>query len=142
MRGGELGFEVGEDIEIGREGCAVIHFLFVASVPAEGFALDDLEAGEIDISFFPDGAVVRWKILADDTDEANGSMETSGESCERSGTAKEVGAIFFGGLHSVDADRSDDENAHVRRDSLKGESVPSRERISRAAFAGSGARRR
>jgi hypothetical protein len=45
-------------------------------------------------------------------------------------------------LHTVDADRSDDENAHERRDSLKGEPVPSRERTSRAAAVGSGARRR
>ena len=142
VRGGELGFEIGEDIEIGGEGCAVIHVLFVAAVPAEGFALDDLEAGQIDISFFPDGAVVGGKIVADDTDEADGGVEASGESCERGGAAKEIGAIFFGGLHTVDADRSDDENAHGRRDSLKGEAVPSRERISRAAAVGSEARRR
>jgi hypothetical protein len=45
-------------------------------------------------------------------------------------------------LHTVDADRSDDENAHGRRDSLKGEAVPSREKILRAAAVGSEARRR
>ena len=44
MCGGELGFEIGKDVEIGRDRVPIVHVLFVATVPPKGFSLCDLKA--------------------------------------------------------------------------------------------------
>jgi len=142
MCGGELGFEIGKDVEISRDRVPIVHVLFVATVPAKGFPLRDLKARKIDFAFFPDSPVVGGKIITDNPDQACGGVKASREACVRGRSSQKIQTIFLGGLNSVDANRADDKNAHDPVASFKWDEVPSRERISQAAFAGSEARRR
>jgi hypothetical protein len=81
-------------------------------MPAEGFALGDLKSGKIDFSFFPYRSVVGGEVIADDADQADRGMETGGKTRKRGGASQKIGAVFLNGFNPVDADRSDNENAH------------------------------
>ena len=142
MCGGELGFEISKNVQISRDRVPIVHVLFVATVPAKGFSLCDLKARKIDFSFFPDGPVVGGKIITDNPDQTCGGVKAGRETCVRGRSSQKIQTILLGGLNSVDANRSDDKNAHDPVASFIWDEVPSRERISRAAFAGSEARRR
>ena len=142
MCGGELRFEIGKDVEISRDRVPIVHVLFVATVPAKGFSFGNLKARKIDFAFFPDSPVMGGKIITDNPDQACGGVKACREPCIGGGSSQKIGAILLGGFNSVDSDRADDKNAHDRIASFIWDEVPSRERISRAAFAGSEARRR
>jgi len=112
LRVRKLGFEIGKDIQFGGKGVPIVHVLFVASVPTEGFPLSDLKSGKIDFSFFPDGPVMGGEVVADDADQTDWSMETGGQTGKRGGATQKIGTVFLSGFNPVDADRSNDEYAH------------------------------
>lgn len=142
LSGRKFRFKIGKNVELGRKGVPMVHIFFVAAVPAKSFAGGNLEPGEIDLPFLPNSAVVGGKIISHDADEADGGVKAGGESGEGGGAAEKIGAILVRGLNPIDANGADDENAHEGRASAREEGLPSRERISRAAAVGSGARRR
>ena len=107
-----MGFEVGKDIQLGREGVPVVHVLFVATMPAEGFALGDLKSGKIDFPFFPDRPVVGRKVITDDADQADGGVKTGGKTRKRGGAPQKIGTVFLNGFNPINADRSNNEYAH------------------------------
>ena len=47
---GQLGIEIGEDVEVGAQRLAIVHVGRVLAGPEEGLAGDALEAGEIDFA--------------------------------------------------------------------------------------------
>jgi hypothetical protein len=101
---GKLGFEVGKDIQFGRESVPIIHVLFVASVPAESFALSDLKSGKIDFPVFPYRPVVGWEVIPDDANQADGGVETGGKTRKRGGASQKIGTVFLKGFNPINAD--------------------------------------
>ena len=142
LGGRKLGFEIGKDVEIGRDGVPIVHIVLVATVPAKGFSLGDLKARKINFAFFPDCLVVGGKIITDNSDQACGGVKACREPCIGGGSSQKIGTILLGGFNSVDSDRADDKNAHGRSASFSWDEVPSRERMLRAVAAGSAACRR
>ena len=52
---GELGLEVGEDVEVGDQGFAFIEMLGIFSGPEEGFAGSAFQAGGVNLAAVEDG---------------------------------------------------------------------------------------
>jgi hypothetical protein len=63
---GEVGFEVGEDVELGLERVGRVQVELVPAAPSEGLAWAPDQPGEIDPARAEELHVLRREVLADD----------------------------------------------------------------------------
>src|SRR6266567_143716 len=62
---GQLGIEIGEDVEVGAERLAIVHIGRIFSGPEEGLAGNAIEAGEVDLAGGEEVDIFLREILAD-----------------------------------------------------------------------------
>ena len=97
----ELGVEIGEDVEIGLEGLAVVHIGGVFSGPEEGFTGNAVETGEIDIPGGEEFDVCLGEIFADHADDLHGREIGGGKGDVGAGSTEHAIDFSMGRFHAV-----------------------------------------
>jgi hypothetical protein len=109
VRLGELGFEIGEHVELRLERDAAHEVRVVAACPAEGLARRALEPREVDVAARKGFEVARRKIVSHDRDDANGRKHRRRVGRIRRRSADHVLGGDGGQLEVVERHRADDE---------------------------------
>src|SRR5205085_95913 len=110
--GWELRFEIGEDVEVGHQGFAIVHVGRIFSGPEEALAGDAVETGEIDASAGEKIVIFRGEIVTDNGDNfrlreiAGGKGDVSARATQHS--------IYFSvrGFYPVICDRTYYDHGH------------------------------
>ena len=110
----QLRREILEDVEVGRQGLGHGGVLAVPAGPAEGLALGDLEAAEVDAALGEEDAVLTREVRTHDAHELDRREVAGGQGEEGGRAAEGVMAGAREGLDGVERDGADDEDGvHV-----------------------------
>ena len=80
---GDLGFETGEDVEIGVERLGFVEIFEIGALPEEALAGGVLDAARIDLVRVKDSLLFGAEVLADNGDDAHLGEETCGRAKNR-----------------------------------------------------------
>ena len=109
---GQGGGEGLENIQLHGAGLTGVHVPHVFPGPAEGFAWNDLEAGEVDLAIAEKFDMFLREILADDANEADGREIRCGDGAVGSGATEEIFVFGELGFDVIQRDGANDENGH------------------------------
>ena len=102
VRFGQLGTEIGEDVEIGAQGGAVVHIGRVDARPEEGLASGDaLQAGEIDVARGQQIDILLREIVAHDGDDLHRGEIAGGQRDIGGGAAEHAVHFSMRRFHAV-----------------------------------------
>src|ERR1700736_1990442 len=100
-----------KDVELGLERLALLEpYARVASRPAKGLALKDLETAQIDVARFEEGAIRRREIVTDHGNQPNRGEDRPGDAEVASPAAEHIGGAFRRRVDGIERDGADDED--------------------------------
>ncbi len=112
VSGGKRRGEVLEDVQLDAAGFAGVEIPHVFARPTEGFALRDLQAGEVDVAALEILEVRWWEVVADDADHVHRREKARTDRRVRSGAAEEIGVLFHRSFDGIERDGTNDEDGH------------------------------
>ena len=98
---GEVGPIVGQDVQLGVEGLAVVEVISVLAGPAEGLARQDLHSGQVDVSGLQQGDVLLPEVVPDGRRQPNLGEVGGGDTEIGRRPAQRLRHLAEGGLHGV-----------------------------------------
>ncbi|MNX84360.1 hypothetical protein D3C86_1161530 [compost metagenome] len=105
---GELGLEVREDVQVRHEGVRRVEVLIVEPLPAEGLALDPLQALDVDAAAAEQLDVLFGEVGADNAHEVDGREEARRHGGVGGGSAERLDHFSARRPDRIQRDRSDD----------------------------------
>ncbi len=111
--GGDLGGEVGEDVEVGGERVGGVEVFEVGAGPVEGEAGGVLDAAGVDAFAGEDLLVLGEEVFADDADHAGGGEEGGGEGEVGGCAAEDLPGFAVRGFEGVKGYGADYEDGHA-----------------------------
>ncbi len=107
---GEVGPKIGQDVQLGVEGLAVVEVISVLAGPAEGPARQDLQSRQVDVSGLQQGDVLLSEVVPDGRHHPD-IGEIAGRNAEIGRRpAQNLRYLAEGGLHGIVGDRTDYRN--------------------------------
>ncbi len=110
--GGDLGGEVGEDVEVGGERVGGVEVVEVGAGPVEGEAGRVLDACGVDAFAGEDLLVLGEEVLPDDADDAGWGEEGGGEREVGGCAAEDLAGLAVRGFEGVKGYGADYEDGH------------------------------
>ena len=107
---GEVGPKVGQDVQLGVEGLAVVEVISVLAGPAEGLARQDLQSRQVDVSGLQQGDVLLSEVVPDGRHHPDLGEVGGGDTEIGRRPAQRLCHLAEGGLHGVVGDRTDYRN--------------------------------
>src|ERR1035437_7402472 len=110
----QLGIEIGENVEIGAQGLAIVHIGRVLAGPEKRLAGDAIEAGEIDLARRQKIDVFLGEIFAHDADDFDLRVIRGGKGDVRARSAEHAVYFSMRRFDAVIGYRSNHDEGHVR----------------------------